>query len=39
MQALLTIELQDLGTWDFGSVLWTNVILEANTTDTAWCTK
>jgi hypothetical protein len=38
-QALLTIELQDLGTWDFGSVLWTNVILEANTTDTAWCTK
>ncbi|PMD24466.1 hypothetical protein NA56DRAFT_700102 [Hyaloscypha hepaticicola] len=37
--ALLTIELQDLGTWDFGSVLWTNVILEANTTDTAWCTN
>ncbi|PMD51525.1 uncharacterized protein K444DRAFT_636809 [Hyaloscypha bicolor E] len=36
--ALLTIELQELGTWDFGSVMWQNVILEANTTETKWCT-
>ncbi|TVY86164.1 hypothetical protein LAWI1_G008362 [Lachnellula willkommii] len=36
---VLAIELQGLGTWDFGAVQWRNIIMEANTTDTDWCTK
>ncbi len=36
-QALMTIELQQLGTWDFGDVVWRNVMVQANTTDTKWC--
>ena len=33
------IELQGLGTWDFGPVTWKNILIEANTTETDWCTK
>ncbi|TVY37775.1 hypothetical protein LOCC1_G006242 [Lachnellula occidentalis] len=36
---ILAIELQGLGTWDFGRVQWRNILMEANTTDTDWCTK
>jgi len=36
-QALMTIELQQLGTWDFGDVVWRNIMVQANTTDAKWC--
>jgi len=35
--AVLAIELQGLGTWDFGPVHWRNIVIEANTTATEWC--
>ncbi|TVY28010.1 hypothetical protein LHYA1_G005177 [Lachnellula hyalina] len=37
-QPVLAIELQGHGTWDFGAVTWRNIIMEANTTETDWCT-
>lgn len=37
--ALLTIELQQQGKWNFGPVEWRNILVEANTTDTEWCSK
>lgn len=38
-RALLTIELQERGSWDFGDVEWRNIMIEANTTDVEWCIK
>jgi hypothetical protein len=35
--AVLAIELQGLGTWDFGPVHWRNIVIEASTTETEWC--
>ncbi|PMD65652.1 uncharacterized protein K444DRAFT_625202 [Hyaloscypha bicolor E] len=37
-QALLAIELYDL-TWDFGKLVFNNVVMVVNTTATAWCTS
>ncbi|TVY75866.1 hypothetical protein LSUE1_G006078 [Lachnellula suecica] len=37
--AVFAIELQGLGTWDFGPVEWKNILIVANTTDSEWCTK
>lgn len=37
-QALLAIEIYD-ATWDFGQVVWNNVEMVVNTTETAWCTN
>jgi len=36
--ALLAIEVEDGGTWDFGQVQFENVIITAETTSTSWCT-
>jgi hypothetical protein len=38
-QAVLTIELQEDATWDFGSVTFTDITIEATTTNTLWCTE
>ncbi|KAL2060633.1 hypothetical protein VTL71DRAFT_9274 [Oculimacula yallundae] len=38
-KALLMIELQGEGKWDFGVVEWRNVLIEAQTRETAWCTE
>ncbi|KAH8753726.1 hypothetical protein F5882DRAFT_385624 [Hyaloscypha sp. PMI_1271] len=38
--AVLTIELQEEATWDFGSVTFTDITIEATTTtNTLWCTE
>ncbi|KAG4416194.1 hypothetical protein IFR04_010651 [Cadophora malorum] len=37
VKATLSIELQDGGKWDFGTVEWRNIIIEAQTTETDWC--
>ncbi|CZT51900.1 related to putative protein [Rhynchosporium secalis] len=37
-QAVLAIELNGV-TWDFGSLTWHNVVMEVQTTQTAWCTR
>jgi len=37
-QALLAIELYDV-TWNFGELIWNNVQMVINTTETAWCTE
>ncbi|KAH6720589.1 hypothetical protein BKA61DRAFT_595165 [Leptodontidium sp. MPI-SDFR-AT-0119] len=34
---LMTIELQERGKWNFGTVEWRNILVEANTTETKWC--
>lgn len=31
------IELQGDATWDWGEVVWTNVVIEAQTANTDWC--
>jgi hypothetical protein len=36
---LLAIELQGIGTWGFGPVMWRNILIEANTTEPDWCAK
>jgi hypothetical protein len=38
-QAVLTIELQVNSIWDFGPVTWQNVIIEAATNSSDWCTN
>ncbi|KAG9237087.1 hypothetical protein BJ875DRAFT_370716 [Amylocarpus encephaloides] len=38
-QAILAVELQGLGEWDFGSFTWRNIIVMARTKETKWCTK
>lgn len=35
--ALMTIELQSNGTWDFGDVEWRGIMIEAETADQTWC--
>jgi hypothetical protein len=35
---LFEIELQNGAIWDFGPVTFENIIMEVNSTDTAWCT-
>ncbi|RDW71878.1 hypothetical protein BP5796_07912 [Coleophoma crateriformis] len=37
-QALLAIELYSVA-WDFGPLVFKNVVMEVNTTATAWCTS
>ncbi|KUJ16291.1 uncharacterized protein LY89DRAFT_719044 [Mollisia scopiformis] len=37
-QALLAIELYDV-TWNFGQLVWNNVQMVVNTTETSWCTS
>ncbi|KAF4631836.1 hypothetical protein G7Y89_g6289 [Cudoniella acicularis] len=37
--ASLNIELQDGSTWDFGPIIWQNILVVAQTTDDSWCTK
>ncbi|CAG8977802.1 hypothetical protein HYALB_00010887, partial [Hymenoscyphus albidus] len=37
--AILAIELQELGKWDWGPFTWRNVIVQARTKETTWCTK
>ena len=37
-QVLFAIELYDQA-WNFGSVIFKNVVITTNTTDTSWCTK
>ncbi|KAE8449416.1 hypothetical protein EG329_008024 [Mollisiaceae sp. DMI_Dod_QoI] len=36
--AIMTIELQGNGTWNWGPVEWRDILLQINTTDTNWCT-
>ncbi|KAE9366711.1 hypothetical protein N431DRAFT_445415 [Stipitochalara longipes BDJ] len=36
--AELYIEIQQRATWDWGAVEWMNILVEAETTKTAWCT-
>ncbi|KAH7327046.1 hypothetical protein BKA65DRAFT_554606 [Rhexocercosporidium sp. MPI-PUGE-AT-0058] len=38
VKAILSIELQGEGKWDFGIVEWRNIIIEAQTRETDWCT-
>ncbi|KAE8449417.1 hypothetical protein EG329_008025 [Mollisiaceae sp. DMI_Dod_QoI] len=35
--ALFAIELQQAGQWDFGPLSWRDILIEINTTNTAWC--
>ncbi|EKD18113.1 hypothetical protein MBM_03885 [Drepanopeziza brunnea f. sp. 'multigermtubi' MB_m1] len=37
-QAVLAIELHGVD-WDFGPLVWINVVMVMNTTETAWCTN
>ncbi|KAH8596555.1 hypothetical protein B0O99DRAFT_685554 [Bisporella sp. PMI_857] len=37
-QAILAIELTNVS-WDFGQLVWNNVVMVMNTTSTAWCTS
>jgi hypothetical protein len=37
-QAYLVIELQQGAQWDWGKVIFQNVTIEAETTNTTWCT-
>lgn len=37
-QAILAIELDGV-TWDFGQLVWNDVVMVMNTTETAWCTE
>lgn len=37
-QAILAIELTGVS-WDFGELVWENVVMVMDTTKTAWCTK
>ncbi|KAF8856050.1 hypothetical protein BDZ45DRAFT_692161 [Acephala macrosclerotiorum] len=37
-QALIIIELQGKGVWDFGEIIWLNTIVEAQTSSSDWCT-
>ncbi|CZT44765.1 uncharacterized protein RSE6_04986 [Rhynchosporium secalis] len=39
VKALLDIEVQGEGKWDFGPVEWRNVLVEAQTKETSWCTE
>ncbi|KAE8449422.1 hypothetical protein EG329_008030 [Mollisiaceae sp. DMI_Dod_QoI] len=36
-QALIMIELQRQGVWDWGQIIWSNIVIEAQTTSTDWC--
>ncbi|RDW68319.1 hypothetical protein BP5796_08976 [Coleophoma crateriformis] len=38
-QAVFAIELQNSAAWDFGAVVWSDITITANTTDTTWCTS
>lgn len=37
-QAILAIELTGVS-WDFGELVWENVVMVMNTTQIAWCTR
>ena len=37
--ALLSVELHDNATWDFGPVNWTDIEITIETKDTEWCTR
>ncbi|KAH9224301.1 hypothetical protein DL95DRAFT_400819 [Leptodontidium sp. 2 PMI_412] len=39
VKALLSIEVQGEGKWDFGIVEWRNIIIEAQTSETDLCTE
>jgi hypothetical protein len=38
-QASLSIELQGQGVWNWGPVIWRNIIIMAKTTEQAWCNE
>jgi hypothetical protein len=38
-QAQFFVETHNAGLWDFGPFEWQNIIIESNTTETAWCTE
>ncbi|KUJ23846.1 uncharacterized protein LY89DRAFT_744389 [Mollisia scopiformis] len=37
-KAEVIIELQGKGVWDWGQIVWSNIIIESQTTTTSWCT-
>ncbi|KAH6672282.1 hypothetical protein B0J14DRAFT_593268 [Halenospora varia] len=37
-RAILALEFQEKGTWNFGPVIWKNVLVVALTNETKWCT-